>query len=63
MSLFVLVMYMEVVLETITMSDRIKGFLDDPYWHEYINDPRLKQIKRRTSSVLTDLIILGLLHS
>ena len=46
--LFVLV-YMNVVMEPNTVSDRIKTFLDDPRWPEHIKDPRLKQIKSRTS--------------
>ena len=41
--LFVLVMYMEVVLEPNTVSDAIKVFLDDPQWPEHIKDPQLKQ--------------------
>ena len=48
--LFVLV-YVEVVSEPNTASDRIKVFLDDPMWPEHIKDPRLKQIKRRISSI------------
>ena len=47
---FVLVEYMEVVMEPNTMSDRIKVFLDDPQWPKHIKDPSLKQIKRQTSS-------------
>ena len=43
--LFVLV-YMEVVPESNTMSDSIKVFLDDPQLPKHIEDPRLKQIKR-----------------
>ena len=41
---------MEVVLEPTTVSDRIKAFLDDPQWHEHVEDPQPKQIKRQTSS-------------
>jgi hypothetical protein len=36
--LFVLVVYMKVVLEPSTMSDRITVFLDDPQWPEHIED-------------------------
>ena len=43
--LFVLV-DMEVVSEPITMSDRIKAFLDDPQWFEHIENPHVKQMKR-----------------
>ena len=43
--LFVL-MYMEVVLKSNTVSDCIKAFLDDPQWPKHIKDPQLKQIKR-----------------
>ena len=46
--LFVLV-YMEDVPKPITMSDRIKAFLDDSQWPEHIKEPQVKQIKRRTS--------------
>ena len=48
--LFMLVVYMEVVLEPNIVSDRIKTFIDDPQWPKHIKDPQLKQIKRRTSS-------------
>jgi hypothetical protein len=37
--LFVLVVYMKVVLEPSTMSDRITVFLDDPQLPEHIEDP------------------------
>ena len=52
--LFVLVINMEVVPEPITVSDRIKAFLEDPQWPEHIKDPQLKQMKRRSSSILTE---------
>ena len=42
--------YMKVVPEPNTVSDRIHAFLDDPQWPEHIKDPQLKQIKKRTSS-------------
>ena len=48
--LFMLVVYMEIVLEPNIMSDRIKAFLNDPQWPEHIKDPQLKQIKRQASS-------------
>ena len=44
--LFVLVVYMEVVLEPSIVSDRLKTFLDDPQWPERIKNHQLKQIKR-----------------
>ena len=44
--LFVLVVYMEVILEPNSVSDHIKAFLDDPQWPKHIKDPELKQIKR-----------------
>ena len=47
--LFVLV-FIEVVPEPGTLSDRIKTFLDDPQWPEHIKNPQLEQIKRKTSS-------------
>ena len=40
---------MEVVPELTTMSDRIKAFLDDPQWHEHVEDSQPKQIKEQTS--------------
>ena len=45
-----LAVYTEVVLEPNIAGDCRKAFLDDPQWPEHINDPQLKQIKRRTSS-------------
>ena len=48
--LLVLVVYMEVVPEPNTVSDHMKAFLVDPQELEHIDDPQLKQIKRRTSS-------------
>ena len=45
---------MEVVSEPITVSDRIKAFIDDPQWPEHIKNPQLKQMKRRSSSILTE---------
>lgn len=47
--LFVMVVYIEVVVEPSTMSDCRKVFLDDPQWLKHIKDPHLKQIRRRTS--------------
>ena len=44
-----MLVYMEVVLEPNTVSDRIKVYLDDPQWPKHIKDPHLKQIKRQTS--------------
>ena len=35
----VTVVYMRVVPEPNTMSDRIKAFRDDPQWSEHIGDP------------------------
>ena len=32
------------------MSDHIEAFFDNPQWAKHIKDPKLKQIKRRTSS-------------
>ena len=52
--LFILVVYVEVLPEPSTMSDRIKVFLDDPQWPEHIKDSQLKQVKRQTSSILTE---------
>ena len=52
--LFVLVMCMEVVMEPDTTSDCIKAFLDDPQWPDHIENPQLKQIKSRTSSIWTE---------
>ena len=43
--LFVLV-YMEVVPESSTVSDCMKAFLGDPQRPKHIKDPQLKQIKR-----------------
>ena len=37
--LFVLVVYMEVILEPNNVSDHIKTFLDDLQWPEHIKDP------------------------
>ena len=48
--LFVLMVYMEVILEPNNVSDCIKAFLDDPQWPEHIKGPQLKQIKKQTSS-------------
>ena len=48
--LYVLVVYMEVVLEPNIVSDCIKSFHDDPQWHEHIKYPQPKQVERRTSS-------------
>ena len=31
------------------LSDYIQVFFGDPQWHEHIEEPQLKQIKRRTS--------------
>ena len=41
---------MEVVLEPNIVSDCIKAFFGDLQWLEHIQNPQLKQIKRRTSS-------------
>ena len=41
---------MEVVPKPNTVSDRIKASLDDPQWPDYIRNPQVKKIKRRTSS-------------
>jgi hypothetical protein len=49
---FVLVVYTKVVMESNTMSDRIKAFLDDFQWPEHMKDHQLKQIRRRMSSML-----------
>ena len=45
----VVLVYMEVVPNPITMSDHIKAFLYDPQWPKNIKDPQLMQIKRPTS--------------
>ena len=55
--LFVLVVYMEVVPKPYTVSDCMKAFLGDPQCHEHIKDPQLKQIKRRTSSIMTETLV------
>ena len=31
---------MEVVMKPNTLSDRIKAYLDDPQWPEYIKNPQ-----------------------
>ena len=49
---FMLVVYMEVVPEPNIVSDHMKAFLDDPQWPEHIEDPQMKQMKRRTSSYI-----------
>ena len=42
--LFVLVVYMEVVLEPNIVSNHIKVFLDVPQWHGHIKDSQLKHL-------------------